>query len=480
MFGKRNSRRQRVPALEPRSILDEILSNSAIGAVLLLLAAVLAMVCANWDLPLGSRTLAEWYQWLWHVELGFHIGDRPVAQSLHVWINDGLMAIFFFQVGLEIKRELLVGELASPRKAALPIAAAFGGMLVPALLFLAVNWNQATRGGWGIPMATDIAFAGGVLGLLSRRVPTALAVFLIALAIVDDLGAVLVIAVFYTSSIDAVALELGLACIVGSLLLSLMGVRSTLIFVLLGITTWFGFLKSGVHATIAGVLFAFTVPINARYDTPLFPVRMRELLKRFDDAEDHVHPRMVNARQQQIVQAIEAECIHVESPLQRVEHRLHPWIAFVIMPLFAFANAGIRFEGTDLLAALMQPVAIGIALGLVVGKQAGIMALSWLSVRLGWAELPAGIGWRQLWSVSWLAGIGFTMSLFIAGLAFPEVDSSLSHGAVGTAELHHHAGPLQSSKLAVLLSSLVAGSIGTLLLWWNTGKYVDQASRGET
>lgn len=426
------------------------------AAVFLLLAAAAALFMANSSSEVGGRPLRDWYTDLWHLNIGVYLHGNVIAKPLHYLINDGLMAIFFFLVGLEIKRELLVGELASFRKALLPIVAAIGGMVFPAAIYAAINRGGDGLVGWGIPMATDIAFAAGVLGLLSKRVPTGLAVFLIALAIVDDLGAVTVIALFYTDSIQTVPLITGISLIGFSLLLVRLGVRNALVFAVMAAMIWVGFFLSGVHATIAGVLFAFTIPADARYETPLFISRLTQLLQRFDAAEDHVNPLLVNSRQQRIVRAIEAECIHVEAPLQRIEHKLHPFTAFVIMPIFAFSNSGVQLDFSRIGELYLQPVTLGVILGLVVGKQLGIMSTCWLAVKSGLAELPQGVRWLQLWGVSWLAGIGFTMSLFIAGLAFPTGHAS--------SETVHPTEVLAGAKLGILSASLIAGSIGTLIL----------------
>jgi NhaA family Na+:H+ antiporter len=449
------------PPLEQVSTLQKILHHGAMAAIFLLVAAAGAFFAANSTIPINGQPLHQWYEDLWHVNLGIYIHGEVIAKSLHHLINDGLMAIFFFLVGLEIKRELLVGELASFRKALLPIVAAIGGMVCPALLYSAFNFGGDGAGGWGIPMATDIAFSAGVLGLLSRRVPSGLAVFLIALAIVDDLGSVTVIALFYTETIAMRPLAVGLAMIVLSFIFARIGVRNALVFVLMAGVIWVEFFLSGVHATIAGVLFAFTIPADARYETPLFISRVQQLLNRFHDAEDHVNPLLVNSRQQRVVRAIEAECIHVEAPLQRIEHKLHPFTAFVIMPVFAFANSGVHLDWAHLGNVLFQPVTLGVIAGLVIGKQIGIMGSCWLAVKSGLAELPQGVRWLQLWGVSWLGGIGFTMSLFIGGLAFP-VGHDAGHG---TAEASAHAlEMLAGSKVGTLTASIIAGTVGTIIL----------------
>ena len=444
------------PPLEQISTLQKILHHGAMAAIFLLLAAAAALFMANSSTVVGGRALQDWYTDLWHLDIGIYLHGVVISKSLHYLINDGLMAIFFFLVGLEIKRELLVGELASFRKALLPIVAAIGGMVFPAAIYAAINRGGDGLPGWGIPMATDIAFAAGVLGLLSKRIPTGLAVFLIALAIVDDLGSVTVIAIFYTDTIQTQPLMLGVALILTSLLFARLGVRNALVFALMAAMIWVGFFLSGVHATIAGVLFAFTIPADARYETPLFISRLAQLLQRFDEAEDHANPLLVNSRQQRIVRAIEAECIHVEAPLQRIEHKLHPITAFVIMPIFAFSNSGVELDFSRIGELYMQPVTLGVIFGLIAGKQMGIMSACWLAVKAGFAELPQGVRWLQLWGVTWLAGIGFTMSLFIAGLAFP--------GGHGSGDEAHMVDMLAGAKLGILSASLIAGSIGTLIL----------------
>ena len=431
------------------------------AAIFLLAAAAAALYMANSGVTVGGRRLLDWYRDLWHVNLGVAIQEQIIGKSLHNLINDGLMAIFFFLVGLEIKRELLVGELASFRKALLPIVAAAGGMVCPALIYSAFNATGPGAGGWGIPMATDIAFSAGVLGLLSKRIPTGLAVFLIALAIVDDLGSVAVIAIFYTDTIAFRPLVVGVAMVVLSSLFARLGVRNALVFVLMAAVIWVEFFLSGVHATIAGVLFAFTVPVDARYETPLFISRITSLLSRFDEAEDHVNPLLVNSRQQRVVRAIEAECIHVEAPLQRIEHKLHPICAFIIMPIFAFANSGVHLDFSHIGSLFFQPVTLGVIFGLLAGKQLGIMGACWLTVKAGFAELPQGVRWIQIWGVTWLAGIGFTMSLFVGGLAFP-IGHDAGHGVTDVME--HAELMLAGSKVGTLTASIIAGSVGTVIL----------------
>ncbi|MEX0893530.1 MAG: Na+/H+ antiporter NhaA [Gemmatimonadota bacterium] len=410
--------------------------ESASG-LLLLSTAVVALVWAN------SPWAASYFDlWETHVVVGG--GGLVIDKSLHHWINDGLMAVFFFVVGLEIKREVLVGELASPRQAALSVAAAVGGMLVPAVLYAVLNMGGPGAAGWGIPMATDIAFALGVLALLGSRVPLSLKIFLTAIAIVDDLGAVLVIAFFYTAELTWLALALAGVVMVALVAVNLMRIRSPLPYVLLGIVLWVAMLKSGVHATLAGILLAMTIPARRRIDAPEFLRRAELYLAEF--AED-VQPGRSEPTgdQQDALHSLEVAAEHVATPLLRLEHSLHPWVAFMIMPVFALANAGVALGG-DVAGVLQSPVTLGIILGLFLGKQIGILAFAWLAVRSRLAVLPAGVGWPQIWGVSLLCGIGFTMSLFIASLAF--ADAAL----------------LDAAKIGILAASVLAGAAGALVL----------------
>jgi NhaA family Na+:H+ antiporter len=366
-----------------------------------------------------------------------------IAKPLLLWINDGLMAIFFFVVGLEIKREVLAGELSSVRKAAFPVIAAVGGMVVPAGLYVLLNRSGPEARGWGVPMATDIAFALGVLALLGSRAPTSLKIFLTAFAIADDIGAVLVIALFYTESIAWGYLGLAAGCLVLLVALNAGGARRPLTYVVLGLVLWVAFLKSGVHATVAGVLLAMTIPATARIDYPAFLQRGRSVLDQFERADTGDGEAATHSERQAALHTLEEACEHVQTPLHRIEHALHPWVTFAIMPVFALANAGVTLGGGG---GVGHPVALGVLLGLVLGKPIGITFFAWLAVRLGLAELPPGITWQHVHGAGWLGGIGFTMALFIAGLAF-----------AGTPYL-------DTAKLGILSASLVAGVVGFVLL----------------
>ncbi len=416
------------------SPLAAFLHTEAAGGIVLIACALIALLWAN--SPWAGTYTALWAS---KVTVG------PLSETLLHWINDGLMAVFFFVVGLEIKREVLVGELASRRQAALPVAAALGGMVVPAALYAAVNRGGAGAGGWGIPMATDIAFALGVLALLGRRAPTGLKIFLAALAIVDDLGAVLAIALFYTAQVSWVALGAAALFLALLILANRLRIRHPLAYALLGVGLWVAFLESGVHATIAGVLLALTIPARTRVDPGEFSRRVGALLRHFDRVDEGAGTILTNADQQAALAELEDLAEGVQTPLQRLEHALHPWVAFGIVPLFALANAGVALGGGPG-AALTEPVTLGVLLGLVVGKQVGVMAGAWLAVRGGVADLPEGVTWRHLYGAGWLAGIGFTMSLFIGALAFGE-------GAL-----------LDAAKVGILTASLIAGGVGWALL----------------
>ncbi|MDQ3874661.1 MAG: Na+/H+ antiporter NhaA [Actinomycetota bacterium] len=391
--------------------LREFIQAEASGGVLLLAATAVALLWAN--SPLG-----ESYRGLWQTELRVAVGTVGLAKSLQVWINDGLMAIFFLVVGLEIKRELLVGELASLRRALLPVAAATGGAAVPATLYILVTIGTDAVRGWGVAMATDIAFALGLLALLGSRVPMGLKVFVTALAIVDDILAVVAIAIFYSGDLSLVALAAAAAVVAVLVLCNLLGVRRPVVYAVLGIVLWLAVLQSGVHATVAGVVLAATIPATTRLDSAAFSARAEQLLDAFRRAAA-VEPLDVrrDPDQQAALWELEAAAESVQAPMQRLEHALHPWVAFVIVPLFALANAGVSFFDS-LGAALVTPAAYGVVLGLVVGKQLGIVTATWIVVRLGAASLPDGVGWRHIWGGGVAAGIGFTMSLFIAELAF--------------------------------------------------------------
>ena len=418
--------------------LRAFIRSEAVGGILLLGCAILAFLWAN-------SPFATSYFELWQTRVTVGVRDFVIDKPLLLWINDGLMAIFFFLIGLEIKREVLGGELANPKSAALAVAAAFGGMAFPALAYLTLNAGGEGAAGWGIPMATDIAFALGVLALLGDRVPLSAKVFLTALAIVDDLGAVVVIALFYTAEVSATALLWAAGFFAALVAVNRLGIQRTVVYVLLGLGLWLAFLKSGVHATIAGVLLALTIPARRRLDPVKFLARARSYL---DSFAGHVAPAPdeLTVEQRNAIYALEEACGDAETPLARLEHALHKPVAFLIVPVFALANAGVEVSA-GFGAVVASPLTLGIVLGLVVGKPIGITALAWLAVRSGLAALPDGVGWKQVMGISALCGIGFTMSIFIATLAFP-----------GDPDL------LDAAKLGILLGSLVAGVVGWVAL----------------
>jgi NhaA family Na+:H+ antiporter len=417
---------------------QEFIAAETSGGIVLVAATIVALIWAN-------SPWAESYFHLWHIELTFGFAGRSLSEPLHFWINDGLMAVFFLLVGLEIKRELLVGELASVRRAALPIAAAVGGMVVPAAIYCLFDHTVPMARGWGIPMATDIAFALGVITLLGDRVPPALRIFLAALAIVDDLGAVLVIALFYTDAISLVSLAIAGVCLFGLIVLNRVGVRHPLGYAILGVALWLAFLQSGVHATVAGVLLAMTIPARQRIRGHAFLARGEEMLAEFRSAEEAGESTYTSARKSAVLHALAYDCERVQSPMIRFEHALAPWVAYVIMPVFALANAGVALNASGL-ESLVSPLGLGIVCGLCLGKPIGIFSLSWLVTRLGWASRPANVSWRHIFGAGVLGGIGFTMSLFIAGLAF---------GATPT---------LEQSKIGILTASLLCGVTGAVVL----------------
>ncbi len=419
---------------------EEFIHDEATSGLLLMACALAALIIAN-------SFLAESYQHILHTSIGFSVGDWHLENTLHHWINDGLMALFFFVVGLEIKREILVGELAEPRQAALPIIAAIGGMVTPALIFTSFNLGGEGIMGWGIPMATDIAFAVGVLVLLGNRIPKSLLTFLVALAIVDDLGGVLVIALFYTEQINFDALGIAGALLIILIACNLFGIRKPLPYFLFGLLLWLAMLKSGIHATLAGVLTALIIPARPKYEPARFSQHIRKLLDRFDASHQPGQSIMQNETQKSILQTLERGVHMVETPLQRLEHSMHMPVAFLIIPLFALANAGIPIQFDGLSTVLSHPVTLGVMMGLIVGKVIGIAGFSWVAIKIGICTLPQGTNMRQIFGVSLVGGIGFTMSIFIAELAF-----------LGQPEL------LLMAKTGILFASLLAGVVGYLWL----------------
>lgn len=422
---------------------NRFIGKSTTGGIVLFLSAVVALVLAN-------SPWKDAYHHIWEHKISFGIDSEYLLdKTLHHWINDGLMAVFFFVVGLELKREIIGGELSNPRKAILPIVAGLGGMIFPALIYLAFNSTGEAQNGWGIPMATDIAFALGVLFLLGDRVPTSLKVFLTVLAIADDLGAVLVIAFFYTSDISFTSLIVGSLFLLLLILSNYLGIRNTFYYGILGVGgLWLAFLLSGVHATIAGVLAAFTIPANVKIDESNFVGKMKEYLTKFTNADPNGVPT-VTPEQLHILEDMRTLSKQAMTPLQRLEHGMHPFVTYVIMPVFALANAGVTLTSDSPAASGVSSVVLGVIFGLLVGKMVGIVGLTSLFIKLKVATLPLGMNFKHLVGVGLLASIGFTMSLFIANLAF--IDKDL----------------IQQAKIGILIASLTGGIIGFLFLYFN-------------
>ena len=417
---------------------DFIHAQTTTGLVLIFMT-VLALILAN-------TPLSEGYAHFFHTKVDLTIGSWQLSHSIHHWINDGLMAIFFFIIGLEIKREILVGELSNIKVAILPILAAIGGMVFPALIYSWINAGDVGATGWGIPMATDIAFAISVLVLLGKRVPTTLVTFLVALAIVDDLGAVLVIAIFYTDQIYMLPLALSGISFLILIGFNRVGIHMILPYFIVGLLMWFFMLESGVHATIAGVIAAMAIPSKPKYPPANFTKNTKILLDDYDKypvTQDH----RLHEKQKAILQNIKDKIDAVGTPSARLEHDLHLFVALVIIPLFALANAGIAIDFSSIGTIIMEPVSLGIISGLILGKVFGIFGVAWLAIKLKIAKLPEESSMSQIFGVSFLGGIGFTMSIFVADLAFldrPEL--------------------IFQAKVGILSASLFAGLFGFLWL----------------
>lgn len=424
---------------------EQFLRRTTAGGIVLVVTTTVALGLAA---VLGAEVIENF----WERPFTLSAGDRfRLELSWGQWVNEGLMALFFLLVGLELKREILVGELSSLKDAALPVVAAVGGMIVPALIYAAFNAASPTASGWGIPIATDIAFAVGILVLLAWRVPKNLIIFLTALAIADDLGAVLVIAVFYTADLDLQSVGAAAALLAILLLFNRGGIRNPLPYAIAGVLLWYALHASGIHATLAGILLALTIPARPAHRPVEFERRVDELQAAFRaDRRDTETPDdpLSNSRMAAIAEAVERSAVAVQSPLQRIEHSLTPWVTFIVIPLFALANAGIDLGSVAWVQALSNRVTIGVLMGLVLGKFVGISLFSWIAVRLGVARLPAGVQWKHLMGAAWLAGIGFTMSLFIAELAF--LDQQI----------------VEQAKLGILLGSAVSATVGLSWLFW--------------
>jgi len=417
---------------------NEFLQYEASGGIVLLLCVVVALVVTN--SPIGY-----WYLSIWETYIGVTVGSFSLTKPLVFWINDLLMAVFFFLIGLEIKREVLIGELSEPRVALAPIIAAAGGMIVPGLLFLSFNplGSQGSEA-WAIPIATDIAVALGLLSIFGSKVPSSLKIFLATLAITDDIGGVLVIALFYTTEIFVIPLAFGICFLLVMVILNRLGIRKLLVYATIGIFVWLQFLFSGIHPTVAGILIAMAIPATTKIDYNEFMSISSGLVNRYQDAAKEGIDHIDFKRFQETSDTLRIACRDVETPLQLAEHSLAKWVAFVIIPIFAFANAGILIFELSI-DAILNPVSLGVIVGLVVGKPLGIISFSWLSIRLGITKLPEGVDWDTMIGVACLAGIGFTISMFISSLAL-----------TGTT--------LAGAKGAILLASFISGFIGVAIL----------------
>jgi NhaA family Na+:H+ antiporter len=393
-----------------KSTFQDFLKLESASGILLMVAATLAMIVAN-------SPLDHYYTLFLNVPVEVRVGDLQIAKPLLLWVNDGLMAVFFFMIGLELKREIMEGELSDPANVLLPVAGALGGILIPVAIFSVLNWgdDDAMRG-WAIPSATDIAFSLGLLMLLGSRVPIALKVFLVSLAIFDDLAAIVIIAIFYTKELSTQALILSATCLIVLAIMKKRGVTSLSPYIWVGLIMWVSVLKSGVHATLAGVALAAFIPLTV----PNEPGR---------------------------------------SPLRELEHDLHTLVAFAILPIFAFVNAGVSFRGVGV-SDMLHPVPLGIAAGLFIGKQVGVFGFCWLAIKAGLAKLPAGSNWGSLWGVSILCGVGFTMSLFVGSLAFENTSVDIKE--------------MFDERLGILVGSFLSGVVGYLVLYWALPRQADE------
>lgn len=418
---------------------EEFLHAQTTTGLILIVMTIIALLLAN-------TSLYETYAHFFHMNIDFNVGSWALSHSLHHWINDGLMAIFFFLIGLEIKREITAGELSNLKVAILPILAAIGGMVFPALIYTSLNYGTAGSAGWGIPMATDIAFAISALVLLGKRVPTALVTFLVALAIVDDLGAVIVIALFYTDTINMMAL--GLAGLMFAVMLAFnrFGIHMILPYFVVGLLMWFFMLESGVHATIAWVLAALAIPSTPKRVPSTLTKKAKDLLDEYEKYPVNENYQ-IHEEQKRILSEIKHKIYEVETPAARLEHNLHLPVALIIIPIFALANAGIKIDFSSIGTTIVEPVSLGIILGLIFGKVIGIFGVSYVAVKLKIAQLPKDSSMSQVFGVAFLGGIGFTMSIFVADLAF-----------VNNPEL------ILQAKIGILSASLFSALFGYLWL----------------
>lgn len=438
--------------ISPESLVTKVIATTAFqnffntianGGFLLLFASIAALFWSNIS--------PESYAHFWHKEFSLNIGSASLSHSLAHWVNDGLMTLFFFTVGLEIKREMLVGGLSDPRRAALPVAAAIGGMVFPALIYWWFNGGASSMSGWGIPIATDIAFSLAILSTLGRRIPFGIRIFLTAFAIADDLGAILVIALFYTPQIHLSYLLGGIGVCAVLFVMNRFWVRNPIGYLVMGLILWYMVAHSGLHATITGVIVSMFIPARSRYNTDVFMKMVRERLEQIKcDGDDCGYTIMVNRTHLDAVHSINVACSRVETPLQRMEHAMEPWVAYLILPLFALANAGVVLGALDLGTAALHPVTLGIIFGLALGKPVGIILFTWLTTKILRVNLITGATWSMILGVGFLGGIGFTMSLFISALSFTEPVFQ------------------EYAKIGIIGGSLVSGIFGYAVLRWAT------------
>jgi NhaA family Na+:H+ antiporter len=436
--------------ISPESLVTKVIATTAFqnffntianGGFLLLFASIAALFWSNIS--------PESYAHFWHKEFSLNIGSASLSHSLAHWVNDGLMTLFFFTVGLEIKREMLVGGLSDPRRAALPVAAAIGGMVFPALIYWWFNGGASSMSGWGIPIATDIAFSLAILSTLGRRIPFGIRIFLTAFAIADDLGAILVIALFYTPQIHLSYLLGGIGVCAVLFVMNRFWVRNPIGYLVMGLILWYMVAHSGLHATITGVIVSMFIPARSRYNTDVFMKMVRERLEQIKcDGDDCGYTIMVNRTHLDAVHSINVACSRVETPLQRMEHAMEPWVAYLILPLFALANAGVVLGALDLGTAALHPVTLGIIFGLALGKPVGIILFTWLTTKILRVNLITGATWSMILGVGFLGGIGFTMSLFISALSFTEPVFQ------------------EYAKIGIIGGSLVSGICGYAVLRW--------------
>ncbi|MDD4923274.1 MAG: Na+/H+ antiporter NhaA [Dehalococcoidales bacterium] len=420
-------------------VIENFLAKESLSGVFLFGAALIAMIWANSFLSVA-------YFDLWNTHVSLSIGGHAIDMSLGHWINDGLMALFFLLIGLEIKREMMVGELSSLRQAAFPVVAAIGGVTLPALFYILVNLQQGGQmSGFAIPMATDIAFVLGFLLILGSRAPLSLKIFITSIAVVDDLVAIAVIAIFYTGSIDFASLGYAAIVIAALIVMNRTGIKKLLPYLLLGAVLWFFVEASGIHATIAGVALALTIPVRSRITGTQFLNVCRIELTQFKEEETNRKSMLLTSRQQDALEEVQDAYDAVQNPLVRLEHQLHPFSAFIVMPIFALANAGVQISGVQF--SILQPVSLGIILGLVFGKPLGIIGFTYLASRFGWVKKPSSLSWKHIIGAGMLCGVGFTMSIFITNLAFED------------------AGMISLAKLTIVACSLLMGIAGVFYLW---------------